>query len=118
MEKRYKTPKECLGKLMPVRDTLDIFQGKWKIQIISVLMYYDECSFKLLKESVKGITSKMLSKELKELELNQLVEREVIDTRPVTIRYRITPYGESSRDIIIALYNWGVEHRKKIIGKE
>ncbi len=118
MKKKNKTPEECLGKLMPVRDALDVFQGKWKIQIISVLIYYQECSFKLLKESVKGITPKMLSNELKDLEMNQLVTREVLDTRPISVRYKITPYGESSREIILALYQWGEKHRKKIMGKK
>lgn len=112
-----KTPDECLGKLLPVRDALDVFQGKWKIQIISVLIYYQECSFKQLKESVQGITPKMLSKELKDLELNLLVHRKVKDTRPVTISYSITEYGMSCSDVIKALYNWGQKHRETIIGR-
>lgn len=118
MKIKNKTPEECLGKLLPVRDALDVFQGKWKIQIISVLIYYQECSFKLLKESVKGITPKMLSKELKDLEMNQMVSREVLNTRPISVRYKITAYGESSREIILALYQWGKKHRKKIMKKE
>lgn len=118
MEETNKTPEECLGKLMPVRDALDVFQGKWKVQIVSVLIYYQECSFKTLKESVKGITPKMLSKELKDLEVNQLITREVLDTRPVTIRYKITPYGASSRDIIFALYQWGKKHRERIMKQQ
>jgi len=111
-----KTPDECLGKLMPVRDALDVFQGKWKIQIISVLIYYQECSFNQLKESVKGITPKMLSKELKDLEMNLLVNRDVTNTRPVAITYAITEYGMSCSEVIKALYKWGQKHRETIIG--
>ncbi|WP_196889467.1 winged helix-turn-helix transcriptional regulator [Aureivirga sp. CE67] len=110
-----KTPKECLEKLLPVRDALDVFQGKWKIQIISVLIYYENCSFKQLKEAVKGITPKMLSKELKDLEVNLLVDRIVENTRPVSISYEITEYGKSCTPVIKALYNWGDTHRKTII---
>ncbi len=116
MEKKNKTPKECLGKLLPVRDALDVFQGKWKIQIISVMIYYEQCSFKLLKESVKGITPKMLSKELKDLEINLLVDRKVTNTRPVSITYSITDYGKTCTPVILALYQWGQEHRKTIMG--
>lgn len=113
--KPNKTPDECLGKLIPVRDALDVFQGKWKIQIVSALVYYEQCNFKTLKETVLGITPKMLSKELKDLEQHQLVTREVEDTRPITIRYQITEHGKSCIPLIKALYEWGLLHRKKII---
>ncbi len=112
---RSKTPKECLEKLLPVRDALNVFQGKWKIQIISVLIYYEQCSFKLLKESVKGITPKMLSKELKDLETNLLIVRKVADTRPVNISYSITEYGKKCTPLIKALYQWGLKHRETIM---
>lgn len=115
-KKNNKTPDECLGKLIPVRDALDVFQGKWKIQIISALIYFDTCSFKLLKETVEGITPKMLSKELKDLEVHQLITREVEDTRPVTIRYSITEHGKTCIPLIKALYEWGQLHRSKMFG--
>lgn len=110
-----KTPKDCLEKLLPVRDALDVFQGKWKIQIISVLIYYEQCSFKLLKESVKGITPKMLSKELKDLEDHLLVRREVTNSRPLVITYHITEYGKTAAPIILTLYKWGAKHREQIM---
>ncbi|MCG8329925.1 MAG: helix-turn-helix transcriptional regulator [Chitinophagales bacterium] len=117
MAANNKTPEECLGKLLPVRDALDVFQGKWKIQIISVLIYYEKCSFKLLKESVKGITPKMLSKELKDLEVNLLLDREVTPSSPVKITYSITEYGKTCTPVILALYQWGQKHRDTIMGK-
>ena len=67
MGEHIKTPKTCIEKLMPVRDALDVFKGKWKIQIISVLIYFEKCGFKELQGLVVGITPKMLSKELKDL---------------------------------------------------
>ena len=115
METDGKTPKECLEKLMPVRDALDVFKGKWKIQIISVLIYYNKCGFKELQNAVPGITPKMLSKELKELEINLLVSREVVSTRPVKVNYAITEYGLSCRGVILELYQWGQKHRDTII---
>lgn len=110
-----KTPKDCIEKLMPVRDAMDVFRGKWKIQIISVLIYYERCGFQQLKELVPGITAKMLSKELKDLEVNLLVSREVMNTRPVTVMYEITPYGKSCTPVIKELYLWGMKHRETII---
>ena len=58
----------------------------------------------------------MLSKELKELEINQLVERNVYDTVPVSVEYELTPYGRTLKPLIGELHQWGSKHRKRIIG--
>ena len=57
----------------------------------------------------------MLSKELKNLEENLLINRTVIDSRPITVNYEITPYGISTTAVITELYKWGVAHRKKVM---
>jgi DNA-binding HxlR family transcriptional regulator len=59
----------------------------------------------------------MLSKELKELEVNQLVRRTVLDTQPITVQYELTPHGNTLQTIISNLTDWGIVHRKKIVGK-
>lgn len=75
--------KEQFGNYMiPVRDALDIFSGKWKIPIITALSFYETCGFTELERIVEGITPKMLSKELKFLEENLLITRKIEDTRP------------------------------------
>lgn len=110
-----KTLKDCIDKMLPVRDALQIFSGKWKIPIIGALIQFRESSFKDLKETITGITPRMLSKELKELEMNKLITRTVLDTRPVTVIYKITPYGDTCQKIIFELYQWGKEHRERIM---
>jgi DNA-binding HxlR family transcriptional regulator len=60
----------------------------------------------------------MLSKELKELEMNQLVKRTVYDSKPVTVEYELTSYGKSLEDVLGALMVWGTQHRKRIMGKK
>ena len=112
-----RTLKECSGNILAVRDALEIFSGKWKIPILGALIYFKESKFKELLTIVGDITPKMLSKELKDLEINLLITREVLNTRPVTITYKITPYGESCQSVIVALHDWGAEHRRKIIAK-
>ena len=107
--------KEHFGNYMvPMRDALEIFGGKWKIPIITALSFYETCGFKELERIVEGITPKMLSKELKHLEENLLVLRKVEDTRPVTVSYSITEYGKTCSTVMTELYRWGVEHRKKV----
>ena len=111
--------KEHFGNYMvPVRDALEVFSGKWKILIITALTFYEHCGFKELERIVEGITPKMLSKELRFLEENQLISRKVEDTRPVTITYSTTEYGKTCSSVMTELYRWGNEHRKKIHGVE
>ena len=59
----------------------------------------------------------MLSKELKELELNKLVKRTVLDSQPVTVQYELTEHGKTLQTIINNLTEWGLKHRKEILGK-
>lgn len=98
--------------MLPIRDALEVFSGKWKIPIITALNFYGTCGFKELEGIVEGITPKMLSKELKFLEENLLLTREVKNTRPVTVRYSITEYGRTCESVMTALYSWGTAHRK------
>lgn len=107
---------ECLGILLPVRDALEVLNGKWKLPIIVALSFGSK-RFKQIAKEVDGITDKMLSKELKVLEMNQLVKRTIYDTFPPTVEYSITEHGQSLKKVINELKNWGVEHRKKIIKK-
>ncbi len=69
----------------------------------------------LLRE-VKGISGKMLSRELKDLETNQLISRTVLSTQPISVEYELTEYGHTLDKVINAMANWGFEHRKKMIG--
>ena len=74
--------------------------------------------FKELHRDIPGITAKMLSKELKELEMNGLVKRTVHDTSPVSVEYSRTEYGQSLKPVIAALRDWGLNHRQRIFSDE
>ena len=108
---------DCRGVLKAIHDTLDILNGKWKIAIISVLSFGKK-RFMELQREVDGIGAKMLSKELQELEINELIKRTVYDTKPVTVEYEITEYGKTLQPVIREMALWGVQHRKKIIAKK
>jgi len=109
--------KQHKKEIMAVHDTMDVLGGKWKISIISSICYYNQRRFSDILNDVSGISNKMLSKELKELEMNQLVKRTVIDTHPVTVQYQLTEYGLTLKSIINNLTQWGIEHRRVISGK-
>lgn len=102
---------------MAVHDAMDVLSGKWKISIIAVLCYHNKRRFSDILNDVQGISNKMLSKELKEMEMNKLVTRTVLETQPITVQYELTDYGQKLQTVIKQLATWGIEHRKKIVGR-
>ncbi len=114
--KPVKDHAECAKMILPVRDTLDLLNGKWKFPIIVSLTFGNK-RFGQIAKDLNGITDRMLSKELKELELNQLVKRTVYDDFPPIVEYAITDHGRSLEKVVEELRNWGTLHRKKILGK-
>ena len=107
---------ESKEEIMAVQDTMDVLQGKWKIKVLSSICFYNKRRFSDILNDVDGISNKMLSKELKELEINQLITRTVLDTHPVSIHYQLTKHGKTLGTIIDNLTEWGRRHRRKIIG--
>lgn len=105
---------QCGRELKAIQDTMDILGGKWKISIMSCLRFGKK-RFKDMQLEVKGIGSKMLSKELQELEVNGLINRTVLNTRPVMIEYEITEYGQTLNPIIHEMSTWGIQHRERIL---
>jgi DNA-binding HxlR family transcriptional regulator len=103
----------CKQRHLPIRDTLDLVGGKWKLHITHALSQ-GPLRFKELQREIDGITARVLSKELKELELNELVNREVFATAPVTVQYSLTEYGKTLKPVVLALYTWGSKHRERI----
>lgn len=110
------TTASCSGKLLPVSDALDVLSGRWKLRIL-VSLSFGTKRFKEISRDIGHITDKMLSKELKELEMNQLISRTVYDSFPPTVEYAMTEHGKSLKPVIEELAKWGELHRKKILGK-
>ena len=103
----------CLKALVPIKDALDVINGKWKLQIIIALSAGNK-RFKDIERQIPKITARMLSKELKDLEAHHLVKRTVFDSLPVTVEYTLTQYADTLDDVIKALHDWGLQHRKKM----
>jgi DNA-binding HxlR family transcriptional regulator len=108
------TPEACNASVAAVKDTLYVLNGKWKLPLIVALQNGPK-RFGDIQRSLDGITPKILSKELKELELNDFLERKVFSTTPITIMYELTPYSESLNKVIEELKNWGLKHKQRII---
>lgn len=107
------TVENCRKAKMAIRDTLDVVGGKWKLVLISVLLDGKRGFNELSREA--GISPRILSKELQELEMNGLVSRQVCPTKPVTVQYELTPYSATLTEVLTAMEKWGAQHRKRII---
>jgi len=106
----------CPKSMLSIKDALEALEGRWKLLILFSLSSGPK-RFRQIAQEVSRISDKTLSKELKSLEANELVKREVFDTFPPTVEYSITAHGKSLEKVMEELHFWGLTHRKKIIGK-
>lgn len=106
----------CPKNILSIKDALEAVEGRWKLLILFALSGGPK-RFKQLAKEVGGITDKTLSKELKLLESNKLIVRQVFDTFPPTVEYTITEHGKSLEKVIEELHYWGLAHRKEVLGK-
>ncbi|EJG02656.1 winged helix-turn-helix transcriptional regulator [Flavobacterium sp. F52] len=106
----------CQFKLMVSRDALEIIQGKWRLPII-ISLISGKKRFGEIQRDISDISPKMLSQELKALEMNKIIKRTLYDSMPVTVEYSLTPLGMSMRKMLDELINWGSHFRKEIISQ-
>ena len=105
----------CPKTMLSIQDALEAVEGRWKLLILFSLSEKPK-RFTQISREVNGITDKMLSKELKSLEMNKLISRNVYDTFPPTVEYSITQHGMSLERVLDELHFWGLLHRKEVIG--
>lgn len=105
---------DCVASLSAVGDAFYVIGGKWKLRMIIALSDGPK-RFNELQRMVEGISARVLSSELKDLEMNGFVTRVVhADAFPVVVEYKATGYADSLRDVLKALTAWGTMHRKRI----
>ena len=103
--------------ILALNDTINVIHGKWKLPIIGSLLFGKK-RFKELGREIPKITPRMLSKELKDLEVNGIVKRKVYDTIPVKVEYELTASGRSFERVMDVMVKWGLEHRENVIGTQ
>jgi DNA-binding HxlR family transcriptional regulator len=108
-------PRNQKEEVQALQDTLYVLGGKWKLPIINSICNGNK-RFRDIERSIPGITTRMLSKELKEMTANQLIKRTVIDDTPVSIEYTSTEYCQSFGGIILEMIRWGKSHRQRLKG--
>jgi DNA-binding HxlR family transcriptional regulator len=103
----------CAGEeWCPVTSTTTLIGKKWHPVIVHRLLNAGPLGFNALKEEVDGISSKVLSDSLDDLEEKNIVNREIVSEKPVRVEYSLTEFGASLEPVIIAMRDWGQEHLK------
>jgi DNA-binding HxlR family transcriptional regulator len=97
----------------PVEAAVDVFGGKWKALILWWLQQRT-WRFAELRRQIPGITEKMLTQQLRELEADGIVARRVYPTVPPKVEYSLTEYGRSLRRALRAICDWGRNHMERI----
>ncbi len=112
---KSKKDTECGNFLLPVRDALDVINGKWKLEII-ISISAGNNRFREIVRSIPKITTKVLAKELRVLEENHLIKRTVHDSPRMLIEYTLKPHAKSLGGVLQVLRDWGISHRKEVFG--
>jgi len=106
-------PRNQKEEVQALQDTMYVVGGKWRLLIINSICNGNK-RFREIERSIPGITTRMLSRELKDMEANHLIKRTVTPTTPVVVEYTETDYCMSFGGIILEMINWGKMHREKI----
>lgn len=101
---------EIKPELCRVDDALGILTGKWKPIILLHLLTKGTQRFSELKRNMPGITQKMLTNQLRDLEEEDIVKRVVYPQVPPKVEYSMTDYGKSLEPILRAMHDWGAKH--------
>ncbi|MFA9502577.1 helix-turn-helix transcriptional regulator [Natrinema thermotolerans] len=101
----------CAGEeWCPITSTATLLGKKWHTVIIHRLLANGPLGFNALETEVDGISSKVLSDALEDLEEKRLVNREIVSEKPVRVEYSLTDLGQSLEPVITEMREWGREH--------
>lgn len=96
--------------VMAIKDALNVVSGKWKLAIVCTLLSGPK-SFSEIERLLGAITPRMLSRELRELELNGVLVNGPLEAGPRARKYSLTPSGQSLEHVIVMMAEWGQQHR-------
>ncbi len=111
MSESEQLPAWCPGDgWCSITATASLVGKKWHPVIIHRMLEDGPLGFNALQEEVDGISSKVLSESLDDLEEKQLVSRTIVSEKPVRVEYALTDLGQSLEPVVTALAEWGEQH--------
>lgn len=102
------------GDLRLVQDALYVLSGKWKLEVIRAIARGNS-RFGEIQRNLPKISTRMLTKELRELEANHIIERKILDGFPPVVTYIFTEYSKALAPILDNLIEWAAVHRKEVL---
>ena len=98
-----------------IGDTMDVLRAKWNVEILTAILC-GQTRFKDILSSVKGISEKVLSDRLRQLADDRLIDKQECYGYPPRVEYRLTEHGKQLYGIVYQMTEWGVEHRRLMLG--
>ena len=103
---------DIISRIAYLQNTLSAINGKWKLPIL-MSMYAGKSRFRDIQRNIPAVTTRVLSKELKDLEAAKLITRTVHDSHPVAIEYSLTAYSHTLTPLVDEMIKWGKQHKKE-----
>ena len=95
----------------PIEYAVSLLSGKYKLRILHALIKESPKRFKVLEREITGISPTMLTSQLRELEADGLISREIFATVPPTVEYRLTAFGQTTLPMMQSIKEWGLLHK-------
>ena len=97
----------------PVATTVQLIGNKWKLLILRNLIYNERQRFSDFLKTIPAISKKVLTDDLRALEADGIIEREVFAEVPPRVEYSLTPLGKSLKPILDAMFDWGTDYKQQ-----
>ena len=104
-------------EVMSITDTMDVLRAKWNVEILTAIIC-GQTRFKDILAVVKGISENVLSDRLRQLADDRLIDKQECYGYPPRVEYRLTEHGKQLYGIVYQMTEWGVEHRRIMLGKD
>ena len=105
---QYRRIKGC-----PVTATMQLIGGKWK-PIILYMILHEVNRFGELQRIINGISKKILTEQLRQMEADSLIDRRQQDAKPLKVTYHLTPLGQTLLPVLDTVCNWGLDESHKL----
>ena len=97
----------------PVDVALSFISGKWKVLILFHLHFFEKKSFSELRDNLPGVSEKVLTQQLKELEKDNMIIKNTLSLKPLRVEYRLTETGRTMAPLYEFLSQWGIDYLTK-----
>ena len=106
---------ELCREVMSITDTMDVLRSKWTVEILTAIIC-GNTRFKDIQEAVHGVSEKVLTERLRQMQEDKLIERHECYGYPPRVEYQVTEHGKRLFVIAYQMTEWGLEHRKLMLG--